>query len=49
LRELRLQNVERLNLDELQRQADLASPKLRRAVRIVSELVRAEVQEYEML
>lgn len=49
LRELRLQNVERLNLDELQRQADLASPKLRRAVKIVSELVRAEVQEYETL
>lgn len=49
LRELRLQNVERLNLDELQRKADLASPKLRRAVKIVSELVRAEVQEYETL
>ncbi|GFP26642.1 hypothetical protein HKBW3S43_00353 [Candidatus Hakubella thermalkaliphila] len=49
LRELRLQNVERLNLDELQRQADLVSLKLRRAVKIVSELVRAEVQEYETL
>ncbi|MBT9170522.1 MAG: hypothetical protein DDT18_00863 [Actinobacteria bacterium] len=49
LRELRLQNVERLNLDELQRQADLVSLKLRRAVKIVSKLVRAEVQEYETL
>ncbi|GFP23824.1 hypothetical protein HKBW3S09_01289 [Candidatus Hakubella thermalkaliphila] len=49
LRELRLQNVERLNLDELQRQADLVSLKLRRAVKIGSELVRAEVQEYETL
>jgi len=50
LRELRLQNLEGLNQDELHRQADLAgNPKLRRAADIVSQLARAEAQEYETL
>ena len=50
LRELRLQNLDCLNLDELRRQADLAhSPKLRRAATFVADLARSEAQEYEML
>lgn len=50
LQELRLQNLEQLNLDALQHQATLAkSPKLRRAVKIVSALARAETREYETL
>jgi len=50
LRELRLQNLDRLDLDELQRQADLAhSPKLRRAAAFVASLVRSEPLEYETL
>lgn len=50
LRELRLQNLDRLNPDELRRQADLAgSPKLRRAAAFVAELARAESREYEAL
>jgi hypothetical protein len=50
LRELRLQNLDRLDLDELQRQADLAhSPKLRRAAAFVADLARSEPLEYEML
>jgi hypothetical protein len=50
LRELRLQNLDRLDLGELQRQADLAkSSKLQRAVVVVAELARAEGLEYERL
>lgn len=50
LRGLRLQNLERLELDELRRQADLArSPKLRRAAERVADMARAEDVEYEML
>lgn len=50
LQELRLQNLERLNLDELRRLADLAgSPKLRRSAALVAELALAEAREYEML
>jgi predicted transcriptional regulator of viral defense system len=50
LYELRLQNLERLNLDELQRLADLTkSPKLKRAAKSVVELARAETREYETL
>ena len=50
LRELRLQNLDCLDLDELQRQADLASsPKLRRAVARVADLARSESLEYETL
>jgi hypothetical protein len=48
LHELRLQNLDRLDMDELQHQADLAgSPKLRRAVNAVRELARSE--EYTTL
>ena len=47
LRELRLQNLERLDLDELRRQADIFNtPKLRRAAGTISRLVQAEEQEY---
>jgi predicted transcriptional regulator of viral defense system len=50
LSELRLQNLDRIDLDELARQADLAdSPKLRRATRLVADLARAEALEYETL
>jgi hypothetical protein len=49
LRELCLQNLDRLNLDELQRLADLASPKLGRVAQFITELARAEAQEYETL
>jgi len=50
LGELRLQNLDRLDLDELARQADLAdSPKLRRAAELVAELARLEASEYEAL
>jgi predicted transcriptional regulator of viral defense system len=48
LRELRLQNLDRLDMDELLRQADLAErPKQRRAVNAIKELARSE--EYTML
>ncbi|PJB67883.1 MAG: hypothetical protein CO094_02650 [Anaerolineae bacterium CG_4_9_14_3_um_filter_57_17] len=50
LRELRLQNLERLNLEELRQLAErMDSPKLKRAVRVVVELARAEAEEYETL
>lgn len=50
LRELRLQNLDRLNLDELRRQAALfPGAKLRRAVEIVAQLARDEAEEYETL
>lgn len=50
LKELRLQHLDRLNLDKLRRQADLAnSAKLRRAVAFVAELARSEAAEYEAL
>lgn len=50
LRELRLQNMERLNLDELRRQAALTNkPKLQRAAAFVAELAGAEAREYESL
>jgi len=50
LRELRLQNLNILDLDELHRQANLArSPKLRRAAALVADLARSEVLEYETL
>jgi predicted transcriptional regulator of viral defense system len=49
LQELRLQNLEALNLDRLRHQAELASsPKLMRAVACVIELAQAE-REYETL
>lgn len=50
LRELRLQNLEQLNLDALRRLADLvSSPKLQRAVECVARLAQAEAGEYAML
>jgi predicted transcriptional regulator of viral defense system len=50
LRELRLQNLERLDLDQMQSQAVRArSPKLRRAAARVIKLAEAEAQEYETL
>jgi hypothetical protein len=50
LRELRLQNLERLNLNELRSLAVLiGKPKLQRAAKFVAELAAAEAQEYETL
>jgi predicted transcriptional regulator of viral defense system len=50
LRELRLQNLDRLDVKELRRQAErTGSPKLRRAVEFVLELKRTEMQGYETL
>lgn len=50
LRELRLQNLERLNLGELRRLATLMDkPKLQRATEIVAGLATTEAQEYETL
>lgn len=50
LQQLRLQNLERLNLNQLQNQAARAkSPKLHRAVDCIIELAEAEAEEYEIL
>ena len=50
LRELRLQNLERLDLDELHRQADsFGTPKLRRAAMEISCMAHSEIQEYDTL
>ncbi len=50
LAELRLQNLDRLNLSELDRLAGrIGSPKLRRAAQRVRDLARAEVEAYEVL
>jgi predicted transcriptional regulator of viral defense system len=50
LRELRLQNLERLDLGELRSQAEtFGSPKLNRAVEAITRLVKAETLEYETL
>jgi len=50
LQELRLQNLERLDLEELRRQAEIAgSPKLRRAAEQVADLVHSAAEEYEEL
>lgn len=49
LRELRLQNLDRLNLDTLRAYAMRANPKLRRAVQHIAELAHIEAQEYETL
>jgi predicted transcriptional regulator of viral defense system len=50
LRELRLQNLDRLDAEELRRQAKrTGSAKLRRAAELVLELRRTERQEYETL
>jgi predicted transcriptional regulator of viral defense system len=48
IHELRLQNLERLDLDELHRQAEIFNtPKLRRAVETITRLVQTEKQEFE--
>lgn len=50
LRELRLQNLDELNIARLKHQAELTeSPKLRRAAARVAALARSEIQEYETL
>jgi len=50
LRELRLQNLEHLDMDELRRQADIFNtPKLRRAVNAILRLAHSESQEYETI
>ena len=50
LRQLRLQNLERLDLDQLQKQAArVKSPKLCRAADRIIELAEAEAEEYEIL
>jgi len=50
LRELRLQHLDRLDVDELARQAKLAhSRKLRRAAALVANLARSESLEFERL
>lgn len=50
LRELRLQNLERLDLDELARQAErFGAPKLRRAAAVVREFARTEREEFRAL
>ena len=50
LTELRLQNLDRLDMEELYRQAELSnSPKLLRAADVVAHLAQNETQEYEPL
>jgi predicted transcriptional regulator of viral defense system len=50
IRELRLQNLENFDLDELHLQAEYFSiPKMKRAEGFIAEVVRAEIQEYESL
>jgi len=50
LGELRLQNLEHLNPDELKRLADLIDiPKLKRAAKQIDEMIHTEVGEYERL
>ena len=50
LRDLRLQDLDRLDLDDLRHQADLTnSPKLRRAAVGVADLARDRMLEYEPL
>jgi predicted transcriptional regulator of viral defense system len=50
LQELRLQNLDRLNLDEMRKQAEAVNkPKLRRAVEIISNLAQVESRDYEVL
>jgi predicted transcriptional regulator of viral defense system len=50
LQELRLQNLQRLDPDEMTRQAALiGSPKLRRAATLVARWIQSEAPEYEIL
>jgi len=48
LRELRLQNLDRLNPDNLRKQSDIFdTPKSRKAVEVITSLTQIETQEYE--
>ncbi len=50
LRELRLQNLERLDIDVLRRQAEtFNTAKLQRAVNAIIHLVNSDIQEYETI
>jgi hypothetical protein len=50
LQELRLRNLDMLNLDELSRQAEVFNkPKLKRAVKGIRQLAQSERQDYETL
>jgi predicted transcriptional regulator of viral defense system len=50
LHELRLQNLECLDAEELRIQAEaFAMPKIERAVEVILELRRVEIEEYELL
>ena len=50
IHELRLQNLERLDLDELHRQGEIFNtPKLRRAVETIIRLAQTEKQEFEVV
>ena len=50
LRELRLQNLDTLNLDMLHEQAEIFdTPKMQRAVEQIERLTRDEMKEYEVL
>ena len=50
LKELRLQNLEQINLSELERQVGISGqPKLHRASGVIADLVQAEQEEYEVL
>lgn len=50
LRELRLQNLDQINTDELHRQAETFNmPKIHRAVEIIIRLVQTDTTEYESL
>jgi predicted transcriptional regulator of viral defense system len=50
LRALRLQNMERLDMNELCRQAQtFNAPKLQRAVETIAQMAKSETQEYESL
>jgi len=50
LHELRLQNLDRLDINELRRQVEtFNTPKLLRAFEVIAGLVRAEIQEYETI
>jgi predicted transcriptional regulator of viral defense system len=50
LKELRLENLERLDLEELSRLAEKSGrPKLRRAATLVEKIARGEAEEYESL
>ena len=50
LNELRLQNLDHLNLDVLKRQTEvLDSPKMRAAAKVITKLIQGEISQYEEL